>query len=263
MADLVGKCLVVSGYTCCRRQPGASISSSPKDLPILRGECPLAELGTCLRRILIKRVPMRFRGSIIMMAVALFANALPLAAQETILYSFVYGTSDGLAPYAGLTPDGAGNFYGTTALGGSVGAPFGNDGTVFELSPASGGGWTEKVLYNFGSASGDGIQPVATLIFDSKGNLYGTASKGGANNGSGTVFELLPSGGGWTEKTIYNFGASSSDGIEPAYGSLIFDSQGNLYGTTLKGGSNGSGTVFELIPGAGGTFTEKVLYSFG
>jgi len=198
-----------------------------------------------------------------MMAVALFANALPLAAQETILYSFVYGTSDGLAPYAGLTPDGAGNFYGTTALGGSVGAPFGNDGTVFELSPASGGGWTEKVLYNFGSASGDGIQPVAAVIFDSKGNLYGTASKGGANNGSGTVFELLPSGGGWTEKTIYNFGASSSDGIEPAYGSLIFDGQGNLYGTTLKGGSNGSGTVFELIPGTGGTFTEKVLYSFG
>ena len=145
-----------------------------------------------------------------------------------------------------------------------MGAPFGNDGTVFELSPASGGGWTEKVLYDFGTATGDGIQPVATLIFDSKGNLYGTASKGGANNGSGTVFELSPSSGGaWTEKTIYNFGATTTDGIEPAYGSLIFDGQGNLYGTTLKGGTNGSGMVFELMPGAGGTWTEKILYNFG
>ena len=209
---------------------------------------------------------MRYRGSVIAIFVfALLAVWTQIAAaQETILYSFVYLTSDGLSPYGSLTPDGAGNFYGTTALGGSVGAPFGNDGTFFELSPASGGGWTERVLYNFGSVSGDGIQPVATLIFDANGNLYGTTTKGGANNNSGVVFELSPgSGGTWTEKVLYNFGATTTDGVEPGYGSLVFDSKGNLYGTTLNGGANGGGTVFELMPGAGGTWTEKTLYSFG
>ncbi len=215
----------------------------------------------------VRHLVMKCRGCVIaMFAIALLSTGLPLAAaaQETILYSFFYGGSDGLAPYGALTPDGAGNFYGTTTQGGSVGAPFGSDGAVFELSPASGGGYTEKVLYSFGTASGDGIQPAGTLIFDSKGNLYGTATSGGANNNSGTVFELSPvSGGGWTEKTIYNFGATTTDGIEPAYETLIFDAQGNLYGTTLKGGANGDGTVFELTLGTGGTWTEKILYNFG
>jgi len=192
------------------------------------------------------------------------ASASIASSQDTILHSFIYPSSDGLMPYGGLVSDGAGNFYGTTVEGGSVGSPFGFDGTVFELSPASGGGWTYTILYNFGSVSGDGIQPLATLIFDSKGNLYGTASSGGANNNSGTVWELSPTGTGtWTEKTLYNFGGTTTDGVQPGYGSLIFDAQGNLYGTTHKGGANGVGTVFELSPGSGGLWTEKVLYSFG
>ncbi len=216
-------------------------------------------------RPVLARIAMKCRkGAAGMFVLGLFGLASHMAAQETILYSFVYGTSDGLGPYDSLVSDGAGNFYGTTALGGSVGAPFGSNGTVFELSPASGGGWTEKVLYNFGSASGDGVQPVASLIFDSKGNLYGTTTKGGANNGSGMVFELSPgSGGTWTEKVLYSFGATSTDGVEPGYGSLIFDSNGNLYGTTIKGGTNGDGTAFELVAGSGGTWTEKILYNFG
>lgn len=185
------------------------------------------------------------------------------AAQNEIIYSFSYGTSDGLSPYGGVVSDGKGNLFGTCESGGAIGSPFGSYGTVFELSPKSGGGWTETILYNFGSASGDGIQPLATMIFDSKGNLYGTTQAGGANNGSGTVFEMSPkTGGGWTEKVIHSFGGTG-DGIQPGYGSLAFDTKGNLYGTTHKGGAHGVGTVFELTPAAGGTWTEKVLYSFG
>ena len=208
---------------------------------------------------------MKYRITIALVVAVLFAiSSQPAAAQESVIYSFVYGTSDGLVPYGGLVSDGAGNLYGTTDQGGSVGAPFGAYGTVFELSPASGGGWTEKVLYNFGSVSGDGINSIAGLVFDSKGNLYGTTSSGGANNNSGTVFELSPGTGGvWTEKVLYSFGASGTDGVEPAYGTLLLDAKGDLYGTTYKGGSHSDGTVWELVAGSGGTWTEKVLYNFG
>jgi uncharacterized repeat protein (TIGR03803 family) len=212
---------------------------------------------------------MKLRGSLILLlAVALFAIAMPSAtSQESIIYSFVYGTSDGLNPNSNLIPDGKGNFYGTTEYGGTVGAPYNFDGTVFELSPASGGGWTEAVLSSFGSVSGDGIQPVAGLVFDSAGNLYGTTISGGTYN-EGTVFELSPqSGGGWTEKVIYSFGTATNDGNSPRRGTLVFDAKGNLYGTTNEGGTNGAspgdGTVFELSPGNGGVWTEKIIYNFG
>ncbi|HUA17086.1 MAG TPA: choice-of-anchor tandem repeat GloVer-containing protein [Verrucomicrobiae bacterium] len=212
---------------------------------------------------------MRHRGSVILLtAIALIALGMPMAAaQETVLYSFVYGTSDGLNPNSNLIPDGKGNFYGTTEYGGSVGSPYNFDGTVFELSPKSGGGWTETVLYSFGVVSGDGIQPVAGLVFDSAGNLYGTTLSGGAHN-EGTVFELSPqSGGGWTEKILYSFGATATDANSPRRGTLVFDAKGNLYGTTNQGGTNGAspgdGAVFELSPGTGGVWTEKVIYSFG
>ncbi|HEY2859814.1 MAG TPA: choice-of-anchor tandem repeat GloVer-containing protein, partial [Terracidiphilus sp.] len=196
-----------------------------------------------------------------------FMVSLPMVAQESVLYSFTTPSSDGQQPNSGLISDGKGNFYGTTEYGGSVGAPYGFDGTVFELSPASGGGWTEKVLYSFGVVSGDGVQPLANLVFDAKGNLYGTTMSGGAYN-DGTVFELLPGTGGvWTEKILHSFGAYAGDGNSPRRGSLIFDSKGNLYGTTFNGGSNGAapggGAVFELSPGTGGAWTEKVIYSLG
>jgi len=188
---------------------------------------------------------------------------------EKVLYSFNSNGADGHYPYAGLIFDAAGNLYGTTMSGGLYGR-----GTVFELTATAGGGWTEKVLYSFNSNGTDGHYPYAGLIFDAAGNLYGTTNEGGTylcaphSDGCGTVFELTPeAGGGWTEQVLHRFG--NSDGALPVSGSLIFDSAGNLYGTTVFGGDylcgpygDGCGTVFELTPKAGGGWTEQVLHSF-
>src|ERR1035437_3601753 len=115
----------------------------------------------------------------------------------------------------------------------------------------------EKVLWSFGSGT-DGAYPQAGLIFDAAGNLYSTSAQGG-NSNNGTVFELTPArGGGWTEKVLWSSGGGT-DGVYPRAG-LIFDAAGNLYGTTWQGGTSGAGTVFELTPAAGGTWTEKVLH---
>ena len=178
---------------------------------------------------------------------------LSAQATEKTIYTFT-GGNDGAAPEGTLIIDGKGNLYGTTSEGGTAGS-----GTVFELSPGPNGTWTEKVVYAFSSSSSDGALPCAGLIFDGKGNLYGTTVVGGPAF-AGTVFELTPgSGGTWTEKILYGF--AGTDGSEP-YASLIFDGTGNLYGTTLAGGAYGFGTVFELVAGSNGTWTEKVLHSF-
>jgi len=119
---------------------------------------------------------------------------------------------------------------------------------------------TEKVLYNFTGTS-DGSFPTSSLTLNN-GNLYGTTSTGGL--GFGTVFELSPNGtGGWTETTLYSFCpvAGCADGQNPTYSNVIFDAQGNLYGTALGGGAFGYGVVFELT-NSGGTWTESVLHSF-
>jgi len=130
------------------------------------------------------------------------------------------------------------------------------------------GAATEKILHTF-TGGNDGDEPVSTLIFDLKRNLYGTTPAGGLY-GDGTVFELSPnSNGSWTESVLYNFGAYAGDGIGPLdYSSLTFDSTGNLYGTTRVGGNascsfsnDGCGTVFELTPDSGG-WKEKILYNF-
>lgn len=166
-----------------------------------------------------------------------------------------FWAGDGAAPVAGLIFDGSGNLYGTTSGGG-----FNRYGVVFKLAPLSGGGWLRTILYNFKGGT-DGAQPVAGLIFDGAGNLYGTTS-GGGTGGYGTVFELTPiSGGEWTEKVLYGFKGGYSDGDSPFAG-LVFDSTGNLYGTTGGGGSGGNGTVFELTPSSGGGWVETVIYNF-
>ena len=135
-------------------------------------------------------------------------------------------------------------------------------GTVFELTPAAGGSWTEKVLHNFNYNGTDGAYPEAGLIFDAARNLYGTTLEGGTYY-SGTVFELTPAaGGGWTETVLHSFNQNGTDGANPEAG-LIFDAAGNLYGTTTAGGTYGGGTLFELTPAAGGTWTEQVLHNFG
>jgi uncharacterized repeat protein (TIGR03803 family) len=176
---------------------------------------------------------------------------------EKVLHSFRCGRTHtgGCNPAAGLILDTAGNLYGTTAGGGTASACC---GTVFELTPAANGKWTEKVLHGF-DCNTEGCGPVAGLIFDTAGNLYGTTFYNGAHF-AGTVFELTPgSNGQWTEKVLSNFDQA---GDQPAAG-LIFDKAGNLYGTTSGGGAHFAGTVFELAPGSNGQWTEKVLYNFG
>jgi uncharacterized repeat protein (TIGR03803 family) len=170
---------------------------------------------------------------------------------------------NGDGPEGGLIFDAAGNLYGTTYSGGSEqsrgNCQFGC-GIAFELSPAADGGWTERILHNFGGA-GDGGTPKASLIFDAAGNLYGTTYAGGAF-GIGTAFELSPqSGGGWTESILHSFG-NGEDG-SALFAGVTFDVSGNLYGTAWTGGAFGGGTVYELTPEAGGDWTEKTLHSFG
>ena len=203
---------------------------------------------------------------------------------ENVLYTF-NGGSDGAYPQASLIFDANGNLYGTTSNGGkmsgSICSGLGGCGVVFELSPPKSGTgpWTETPIYTFTGANGDGAVPYASLVFDAKGNLYGTTIGGGigdgkGNNQDGTVFELTPPSGGsgpWKEATLYSF-AGGSEGGDPV-ANVIFDTNGNLYGTTVLGGittgatcgaSVGCGVVFELSPPTGGSgpWTQTPLYSF-
>ena len=173
---------------------------------------------------------------------------------EKILHNFNNNQTDGANP-SGLVFDPSGNVYGTTANGGTE---FFDCGVVFELSPASSGQWTETLLHTFTCT--DGQYPVASLIFDPSGNLFGTTQYGGAYE-KGTVFELTPAGDGtWTELDLHDFNPNGIDGTRPDFGTLGRDAAGNLYGTTLQGGSDGYGTVFELS-NIGGTWVETMLYS--
>jgi uncharacterized repeat protein (TIGR03803 family) len=181
--------------------------------------------------------------------------------KETILHSFTGVNGDGFFPLGGLVIDAAGNLYGTTSQGLFTG------GIVFELTPGSNGLWTESILHTF-IASGDGSFPVGGLTLDSSGNLYGTTSSGGSV-AQGTVFEMTPAAvGTWTESILYSF-KGGSDGAGP-WAAVVFDSAGNLYGTTKAGGggvncgpqAGGCGTVFKLAPSGSGTWTETVLTAF-
>ncbi len=161
---------------------------------------------------------------------------------ETTLYTF-QNPGDGI-PNNGIVFDPAGNLYGTTLLA-----------TVFELSPSS-GGWTYSLIHQFNGM--DGGDPYSGVIRDSRGNLYGTTANDGPY-GYGTVYQLSPSGSGWIINLLYSF-QNGSDGAAPI-GGLVFDNQGNLYGTTNSGGSGGGGTVFKLTS-TGGSWTLTTLYSF-
>ncbi len=130
----------------------------------------------------------------------------------------------------------------------------------FALMTAN-GAWaaaTEQVLYSFTDGS-DGGYPMAGLIFDAAGNLYGTTSSGGVYD-QGTVFELSQSNGTWTETVLHSFTGQADGGI-PAAG-LLMDKAGNLYGTTQKGGSAGGGVAFE-VHRSGTRWEESVVHSFG
>jgi uncharacterized repeat protein (TIGR03803 family) len=176
---------------------------------------------------------------------------------ETTLYTFTHA-DDGGVPVGGLIADPQGNLYGTTTRYGANGY-----GTVFELSPPAQGqtSWTFATIHSFTGKS-DGGSPLASLLMDAKGNLYGTAPRGGNTGISGAVFELVPTHGGpWHETTLYAF--SGSDGLYPC-GPLIADTAGNLYSTTPFGGTYGQGVAYELSPPAqqGGTWTESTIWSF-
>jgi uncharacterized repeat protein (TIGR03803 family) len=179
---------------------------------------------------------------------------------ESVIYKFK-GGSDGAFPSGSLIFDAAGNLYGTTT-GGGMGS-----GTVFELSPAQDGTWTERVIYSF-DGDAQGGNPTG-VVFDSAGNLYGTNQYGPAPTYSGAVFELTPSQNGeWTENTLYAF-LGGQDGAYP--NGIALDAEDNLYGSTIQGGviqngfgcgQQGCGTVFELTRSEGGSWTKAVLYAF-
>lgn len=150
----------------------------------------------------------------------------------TVLHSFT-GADDGEYPgYGALVVDNAGNLYGTTSAGGTFG-----QGTVYELT-RSNGAWIESTLYNF-TGNNDGSTPYSGVTLDSAGNLYGTTNLGGAQ-GDGTIFEVQPSGDGWSFALLWTFTSET----ERPFGGLILDPSGNLFGSTNDGG--GPGTVFEM-----------------
>jgi uncharacterized repeat protein (TIGR03803 family) len=186
--------------------------------------------------------------------------------KETVLYSFS-GLLDGAAPFDNVVMDSDGNLYGTTENGGAY-----NEGTVFKLGPASDGSWNFSVLYTFRGRK-DGGAPQSSLVLDAKGNLYGTTIIGGVpgrNNclkGCGVSFRLSPSpAGAWTETVLHSF-SGGADGSVPD-GPLVFDRDGNLYGTAVQGGDQtdcahlGCGVVYELSPSSAGEWKQKVIHTF-
>ena len=194
---------------------------------------------------------------------ALAVSPLAKAQTFTVLYSFAGYPTDGGGPEAGLLMDASGNLYGTTTYGGNVngakcaGSGYIGCGTAFKLDTNG----TETVLHNFGGP--DGANPVAGLIMDAKGDLYGTTRFGGmilycngdGSAGCGVVFKLT----GETETVLHRFcsaGNNCPDGLWPG-GGVIMDANGVLYGTTYGGGSVGGGVVFKLVGEK-----ETVLHSF-
>jgi uncharacterized repeat protein (TIGR03803 family) len=177
---------------------------------------------------------------------------------EQVLYRFV--GPEGTYPWADLLIGKAGELYGTTFAGPS------GIGVVFKLEPPTNPGraWKETVLHRFTGEHGDGGNSTADLIVDADGTLYGTTTEG--TPGLGSVFKLTPPaapGGTWTETVLHQFTGRNGDGSDVATG-LTMGKNGVLYGTTLRGGVWGKGTLFQLTPPAtaGGPWTETVLYSF-
>jgi uncharacterized repeat protein (TIGR03803 family) len=213
---------------------------------------------------------MKFWRGILVAGATLFLCSVPLAASArgfSALHAFA-GSTDGSRPFAPLLQDAAGNLYGTTGDGGGTGCGGNGCGTVFRIAPDG----TETILYAF-QGGPDGEEPLAGLIADASGNLYGTTTTGGNPDclysakhlGCGTVFELSPGG---TKTILYTF-AGGKDGSQP-WASLAMDQAGDLFGTTAEGGGDGNtgrkrcgssagcGTVFEIAADG----TESVLHAF-
>jgi uncharacterized repeat protein (TIGR03803 family) len=172
-------------------------------------------------------------------------RTLPGASPVAAIYSFGAHSGDPVAPEFALVEGADGNLYGTSSKGGSPSALCVQGcGTVFKITPAG----TETVLHSFGVSGADGRLPSGALLIGSDGTFYGVTSVGGAN-GCGTVYRITPSG---VETVLYSFGTTANDGFEPS-GALLQASDGNLYGTSLMGGTAkcsdiqfSGGTVFRL-----------------
>jgi uncharacterized repeat protein (TIGR03803 family) len=235
------------------------------------------------------------------------------AGKETVLYEFKgQANADGAGPHGRLAFDANGNLYGTTQGGGTNGT-----GSVYELSPKSGGGWTEKVIYSFSAGGADGNSPSAGMTIAPDGTMYSTTPDGGTFGGgvifsmkktskgwkqtvihsinfpseggfpyeglmrdaAGNLYGVAPSGGtagygvvyrlshtkqGWVDKVLYSFTNQNGDGSGLYWIDLISDASGNIYGATSFGGTNGSGMVWELVYSATKkSYSEKILYDFG
>ncbi len=185
----------------------------------------------------------RQTGARLFVACVLAMTGLPQAqaATETVIYSFAQ-FPQGANPYSPLTLDTEGNIYGTTYTGGQQ-----NAGVVFKLSPSG----QETVLHSFTGGS-DGGNPYAGVILGANGGLYGTTYLGGAAN-AGVVYAVSQSG---QFQVLYSF-TGGADGGNP-YAGLASDSAGNLYGTTVNGGSANAGAVYKVTPSG----QETVFYSF-
>jgi uncharacterized repeat protein (TIGR03803 family) len=174
--------------------------------------------------------------------------------KQSILHTF-NGGADGQDPRGGVVLDSKGNLYGVTQDGGAF-----RRGIVYELSPNGSGGWVEAILYSF-MGQVDGQFPIAPLTIDAKGNLYGTTLSGGANN-SAVVFELHQSASKWSETVLFTF-----DKYGSSPNNVVFDAKGNLYGTTVNGGTGcnnpGCGIVFKLTRQTTPPWKATVLHNFG
>jgi len=165
----------------------------------------------------------------------------------TVLHSFTATGNDGYNPFGALALDPAGNLYGTTPYGGAPNCIGGAHdavgcGTVFKLSPSG-----AETIFNFQG----GDHPVAGLVLDAAGNIYGTTEWTGPTGGSSPLLFKMDSHG--TETQLFSFTGGGVDGAYPT-ASLILDASGNLYGTTQYGDSVGAGTVFKLNPSGPATF---------
>jgi uncharacterized repeat protein (TIGR03803 family) len=161
-----------------------------------------------------------------------------------VMHRFASSSTDGQWPYGGLVMDKAGNFYGSTWLGGAY-----NHGTIFKFGRNKQGKWVETILYDFPDCL-QGCMVEGTLAMDSAGNLYGTAA-GGMNScagfACGVVFRLAPQPSGtWKYNVLVNL-SETTGGLQPFYG-VILDGKGHLFGVTSSFGKYGGGTAFEIIP---------------
>jgi uncharacterized repeat protein (TIGR03803 family) len=188
--------------------------------------------------------------------VATFVVASSWATEQPVLQ---FTGANGSGPQASLISDAAGNLYGTAMTGG----PSNGGGIVFKLVPTK-SGWQQRILHTFRGPN-DGAYPAGTLIFDSAGNLYGTTSIGGGSancdGGCGTVFRLSRTPAGVWEETILHRFRGLHDGSNPVT-AVVFDTHGNLYGATSRGGTGLRGIAFKLAPTSSGTWTETILHTF-